>query len=344
MKSIALIVDIKDWAFDIQAKLIKNSLKDFFRIDIFYSKHEPYYDDIVKIIEDVKDYDIVHFFWREQFLKICDLDAQEKITQKNIDLEEMKKKFSTGIYDHSFIGNDAYNQLFNEICKKYVTCSKRLFDIYCKNPKIKDPYMILGDSFDENIFYPKNAGRFKKIKDKLVIGWVGNSSWGNNKVKDKNGKIVDLTGFNTVLNPVIQDLKKEGYNIEINLADKNINFIPNNEMGDFYGKIDIYVCVSITEGTPRPLIEAMGCGVPIITTDIGVAKEYFGEKQKKYIISERKFGESDVKTREELKKRIIYLYNNREKLEELSKENFEMSKSINNSIYSKKYMKYFLDF
>ena len=65
MKSIALIVDVKNWAFDIQANLIKNSLKDVFKIDIFYSKSETYNDDVIKILEDVKDYDIIHFFWRK---------------------------------------------------------------------------------------------------------------------------------------------------------------------------------------------------------------------------------------------------------------------------------------
>ena len=65
MKSIAMIVDVKNWAFDIQANLIKNSLKDDFKIDIFYSKDEPYNEDIVKILEDVKNYDVIHFFWRK---------------------------------------------------------------------------------------------------------------------------------------------------------------------------------------------------------------------------------------------------------------------------------------
>ena len=159
-----------------------------------------------------------------------------------------------------------------------------------------------------------------------------------------NKKAIDFKGFHTVLTPVIQELKDEGYNIETYYADKNTNFIPNDKMCDYYSKIDVYICVSITEGTPRPLIEAMGCGVPIITTDIGVAKEYLGIKQKEYIISERKIGESDYKVKKELKQKIVQLYNNREELEELSKENYLMSKEINNSCYKEKYKKYFLEF
>lgn len=343
MKSIALIVDVKNWAFDIQAQLIKKSLKDVFKIDIFYSKSETYNDDVVKIIEDVKDYDIIHFFWRKTLLQICDTEIQRKLEEKHIDIEELKTKLSTGIYDHLFIRDDTYNRLYNEYCKRYVTSSKKLFDIYKENSKIKEPFMILGDTFDEKLFFPKNTNRFKRNEDTLVIGWVGNSSW-NNKLLDENKNAIDFKGFHTVLKPVIKELKSEGYNIETYYADKNLNFIPNNEMCNYYSKIDLYVCVSITEGTPRPLIEAMGCGVPIITTDIGVAKEYFGEKQKKYIIPERHIGKSDNEIKKELKQKIIHLYKNRRELEELSQENYEISKIINNSYYKEKYKKYFLEF
>ena len=342
MKSIALIVDMKEWAFDIQAKLIQSSLKDKFKIDIFYSKQEPYNEDLIKILEDVKNYDIIHFFWRKTLLPICEKDIQQKLIEKNINLEELKKKLSTGIYDHLFIEEDTYNDLFNIYCKKYVTSSKKLFDIYSRNPKIKSPYSILGDTFDESLFYPKNANRFDK-NEYLTIGWVGNSSW-NNKLKDQNNRPIDFKGFHTLLVPVIEELRQEGYKIETYYADKNVNFIPNNQMCEYYNKIDIYICVSISEGTPRPLIEAMGCGVPIITTDVGVAKEYMGPKQQEFIVHERQIGKNDNTIKQELKQKIIYLYNHKQKLKELSQENYIMSQNINNTTYKQKYKEYFLEF
>ena len=82
MKSIALIVDVKNWAFDIQAKLIKNSLKDVFKIDIFYSKSETYNDDVIKILEDVKDYDIIHFFWRKKEMEKKRIKTKKKKIKK----------------------------------------------------------------------------------------------------------------------------------------------------------------------------------------------------------------------------------------------------------------------
>ena len=40
MKKIALVADVKDWAFDIAAQIIKRALSDKYQIDIYYTKAE----------------------------------------------------------------------------------------------------------------------------------------------------------------------------------------------------------------------------------------------------------------------------------------------------------------
>lgn len=344
MKKIALIVDVKNWAFDNAANIIKNSINEYFDVDIFYSKSEEFDDDLVKILNKVKDYDIIHFFWRKTLLQICDGNVQKNLIDSGINIEEISQKISTGIYDHLFIDSDEYDDVFNKYCKKYVTSSKKLYDIYCEKNGIKNPDSILGDTFDEKFFCPENVNRFEENSNaELIIGWVGNSNW-NNKMLDLNGNCIDFKGYNTILKPVVDELISEGYSIKLYCADKNTNFIPIDKMNEYYNKIDVYVCVSITEGTPKPLIEAMGCAVPIITTDVGVAREYFGDFQKEFIISERKIGDNSEKIKEELKEKIKIFYNDRSYLKKLSKENFENSKLCNSTSYKEKYLKYFLNF
>lgn len=344
MRSIALIVDIKDWAFDLAANLIKKSLEDKFKVDIFYSKLEPFNEDLMKIIEEVKDYDIIHFFWRKTLLPICNKEFQQKLKRNNINLQDLKQKLSTGVYDHLYTHNEEFYNIFNNFCKKYVTSSKKLYEIYKENENIKNPWGILGDTFDETIFYPQNLERLNKpYNSPLILGWVGNSMW-NNTLKDENGNEIDFKGFHTILLPVVEELKNEGYNIETYYADKNTNYISNDKMCDYYKKIDVYIGVSIEEGTPKPLLEAMGCGVPVIITDVGVAKEYMGKKQREFIIKERKIGRSDKKVKEELKDKILKLYNNRNLLIELSNENYQASKNFNSTAYRSKYIEYFLNF
>jgi len=45
------------------------------------------------------------------------------------------------------------------------------------------------------------------------------------------------------------------------------------QMPGFYHGIDCYVCMSKQEGGPRPVIESMLCGTPVITTEVGQVPE-----------------------------------------------------------------------
>ena len=77
----------------------------------------------------------------------------------------------------------------------------------------------------------------------------------------------------------------------------------------------------------------MSCGIPLISTDVGVINELFGEKQRKFIIGSRDYGKNDEQIRNLLKQKLIEFYNHRELFEELSKENIESLKKyieINN--------------
>jgi len=45
------------------------------------------------------------------------------------------------------------------------------------------------------------------------------------------------------------------------------------EMPEFYQGISVYVCASLSEGTPNPILEAMSCGRPVISTNVGIVPE-----------------------------------------------------------------------
>ena len=300
MKKIALVADVKDWAFDIAAQIIKRALSDKYQIDIYYTKSEEFKKDLFKILETLKDYDLIHFFWRYILL---DFEENEEFKQKVINkygnyeeyTKRMVSKISTGIYDHLYEEDIKFNQTFTKYCKKYVVSSQKLFDIYNNIDGIKKPTAIIGDTFEKEKFYPLNMERFNfKSGEPLVIGWVGNSKW-NEKQKDENG-----------------------YNIKLQTADKAVKQISNDDMCEYFSNIHIYTCVSNKEGTPKPLLEAMGCGVPVITTDVGVVNEALGLEGKQFILGKRIIGINDSQIKEKLKEKIIYLYNNKDLLKILS--------------------------
>ena len=122
----------------------------------------------------------------------------------------------------------------------------------------------------------------------------------------------------SIIIPAIEELKEEGYKVSLKTADRKNGVIKQEDMPNYYKELELYVCASKTEGTPLPVLEAMACGVPIVSTDVGIVKEALGNEQSNYILSER--------SKEKLKNKKKDLCENSQKLKILSKENLEQIK------------------
>jgi glycosyltransferase involved in cell wall biosynthesis len=186
--------------------------------------------------------------------------------------------------------------------------------------------MIIHDGVDLSSYVPNNLERFDNIET-LRVGWVGNSKF---KGSDND---CDMKGVEGIIKPAIKELQEEGYNIELNLADRNIKMIEQKDMPKFYNSIDLYVCASKAEGTPLTVLESMAMGIPVISTDVGIVREAFGNLQQKYILKER--------TKDCLKKKIKDLLNNKAEFQKLSQENLERIKDWDWKEISKEYKKFF---
>lgn len=314
---IALVVDQDNWAFANICRQFTPYLKgkyEFTVIPLSYVK-----EGIISILIMTKDYDVTHFFWRGLLTEI-DLDTtRTRLHQLGCTFEEFKKKYldnrilTMSVYDHLYSDKSDIDfiESYLQYLKEYTTSSSKLFDIYHKLPISKFPMMTITDGIDLNRFKPNHLERFDNIEDRnIVIGWVGNSAWAG--VKE------DAKGVNTILKPAIEELIKEGYPLEMYFADRQERMIPHDKMVDYYSKIDLYICSSKTEGTPNPVLESMACGVPIISTDVGIVRDAFGKKQKDYILKERSI--------ECLKEAIIKLLKDKKQFKELSKENLKQIK------------------
>lgn len=281
---VALIADEEGWAYHNIALQLKKNLTEM-DIDIFYSRHA---DSIAELFLLLKNYDVVHVLWRG-ILQFLDSDPfYGELCQYGLTREEYAKKFigglclTTAVYDHLYLGEDTegVTEKILSAVDEYTVSSAKLLDIYSKRYE-KKPAAEISDGVDLEMFYPQNLERFDRIDDRpVVIGWVGNSIfWGN--------KADDLKGVHTILIPAVDELRREGENVTRLFADRQERIIPHSEMKDYYSKIDIYVCTSRIEGTPNPLLEAMACGVPVITTDVGLVPEVLGEFQKQFVLERR---------------------------------------------------------
>lgn len=311
---IALIIDSRGWAFDNIANNIEKYLSDEFDFKKIYMSDIPG-DNIVLLLYGCADCDIIHFLWRGYLNFLDGANAEWYLSYYGRDVESFKNNvmkemyITTGVYDHKYLDDEFYiTQNIIKYINRYTVSSKKLYDVYSKLD-FDIPITEITDGVDNKMFHPINIERFKNIKNrKIIIGWVGNSKFDEEKHDD-------YKGIHTIIKPAINQLKNEGYNIELLCADRTEKYIPHDQMPEYYSKIDLYICASINEGTPNPILEAMACGIPVISTDVGIVKEVFGDKQKKYILEER--------SEACLKNKIKMFIDNLDSIDELVDENLK---------------------
>jgi glycosyltransferase involved in cell wall biosynthesis len=109
---------------------------------------------------------------------------------------------------------------------------------------------------DETIFRP--GRRVPSAAGSLVLGWAGS-------LDNHPGK----RGIDDFLLPALEGLS----GVELRLAARESVVRTQVEMVAFYQGLDAYICTSRTEGGPHPLLEAAACGVPLVSTPVGLAPQ-----------------------------------------------------------------------
>jgi MoaA/NifB/PqqE/SkfB family radical SAM enzyme/GT2 family glycosyltransferase len=282
-----------------------------------------------------EDFDIVHVFWRE-FLTLIDTPLLASYARSlGMTYEAFRERFiegrviSTSVYDHLFLNEAdrvARLPIFTKLVAGYYVSSEKLADIYRSLPSYPPPDAILEDGVDLSLFRPSRLERFEDIGQReVVVGWVGNSKWA--------ATLEDFKGVQSILIPAVEELRQSGLAIRLHLADRQNGHIPHHQMPRYYNEIDVYVCTSKIEGTPNPVLEAMACGVPVISTDVGIVPQAFGPMQRGFILPERSV--------ESLKEALHRLVTTPETFRKLSGENLESIKAWDWQVKAEKFTTFF---
>lgn len=330
---IALIIDAENWAFANIANQLVSNLSHFYDFTIIATE---VVENISQVIMMTREYDITHFFWRESLRLIYDTyyinynSGLGYSPEQYADTYLKDRIISSSVYDHLFLSDEEISKrhdFYNSLITAYTVSSSKLWDIYTQISSYPKPTVLAEDGVDLSKFYPDKLERFVDISDRdLIIGWAGNSKWAAEKE--------DFKGYNSLLKPAVEILQKEGLKIVLHTADRQLGFIPHDEMIEYYNKIDLYVCPSKIEGTPNPVLESMACGVPVISTDVGVVRDAFGPLQQQWILEERSL--------EALINKLRDFYNRRNLLlSQLSAENIESIKHWGWDVKSKNFKKFF---
>jgi glycosyltransferase involved in cell wall biosynthesis len=165
------------------------------------------------------------------------------------------------VYDGYSWCTDIGKKQLNLACNQSASiafANQKFLDIF---PFKTAPAFLIEDGVDTNRFKPTS------FPEKFTVGWTGNSSVSKNPWLPK-----DLKGVEVIKAACAKA------NIPLVLADRKDGLIPFDKMPDWYSKISAYVCASVMEGTPNPVLEAMSSGKPVITTDVGLVDKIVNHK------------------------------------------------------------------
>ena len=155
--------------------------------------------------------------------------------------------------------------------------------------KVRVVYLAASEMFKPN----KNTLLLCRIKvkynlpEKFVL-YVGDVTWNKNlprlveAVKKINVTLV-MAGSALVQNdfdrsnPWNQDLLKVQKMVENDKRIRRLGFVPTEDLVSIYNLATVFAMPSLYEGFGLPILEAMSCGCPVVTTKEGSLKEIVGD-------------------------------------------------------------------
>lgn len=137
-----------------------------------------------------------------------------------------------------------------------------------KTPLAIPEMIVAEDGVDTALFTPK------AFPTEFTAGWTGNSQ------RDTPGGPVDMKG-----RKLIEQACKLA-RVPLNILDVATcgGAWPHTEMPKFYKDLSVYICASYCEGTPNPVLEAMACGKPVISTAVGITPELIQEGSNGFLV------------------------------------------------------------
>ncbi len=220
----------------------------------------------------------------------------------------------------------------------YLLKSKFLLKIYKNLTKISYNYQNITFLFNSKYTYDRfiQVSNRKDVPLKLVHPAINHKIFFNQKIRNPNefniciiARKHPLKGFKDFVE-VYHNIKNK-INIdnvyvlspddltEFNL-DNMIVIKPKNdeEIAYYMNKSHVFISTSWWEGFGLPPLEAMACGCAVVLTNAGGVNEYAKPNLNCLMF--------EPKNTKELEKLILYLYNNRDVIERLSKEGEKTAK------------------
>ena len=327
---VALIIDRPDSALDNTAEQIVRYCQDAFDFARYYTSDT---EKLADLLIGTQNCDIIHFLCPTDICQYYTESVQARIEMFGYTEDQFRIKYisqkliTTSAYDRQYSmdeESEIVERLFaspDSIVDAYSVSSRRLKDQYDNQEDLRlRPAAIITDGVDLTRFKPSNLERFNDTSHRTVRFC---------RVGPDNRSLAD-DDIKAIVESAIEELKEQGYDIELAVFDQNLTPVPHHQMSDYYAQFDCCLSVSPHEGAHGPVMEAMGCGLPVISTDDGIIAQMFGEKQKAFILGNG--------SKEELTETIKRLLDHPSLFAELSQENLRSIQDWDWSICAKRFI------
>lgn len=257
---VLLVADAPGWALEKNARdIVKYNDTDIL-FDVGYS--EDLFSDYMRFY---REYDIIHCMYKGSFFRLVkDRVPLDSVTTGIRSYHRWDKK--------KLAVPPGYNvkppwTVIRKLRKALlVNCNcKKLWYLFSPHVRVVHTRYTC----DTNTFFPENV-RSDGHGDKLIVGWAGSLDNHGNK-----------RGFREFIEPICNELPE----VALSVQAKEKNYTADDaEMRRFYNSCDLYICASRSEGGPRPVLEASACGVPVLSTDVGLVPELIRDGVNGFIV------------------------------------------------------------
>jgi len=257
MHRVLLVVDSHRWCFGHIAHGIRKYAPEEYTVTVIDSAE--FYN--LKQRDD----------WHKDFDACCQFAWTE--ATRDLPIRNVTVVAHDGLkYQFPYLGTDSYLTSISTALRNKDTAAASLprFDhvIFFNRGLVVDyvkDFSVLWPGVDTDIFTPKPPERRRDSdpSKRFVIGWAGQRGC-RHKGED-------------LLHAVMQNMNRidaNGFQFEWNdckASDPDVRH--PDSMAEWYRGLDAFLCTAASEGGPMTTLEAAACGVPVITTPVGFAKE-----------------------------------------------------------------------
>lgn len=255
MKKILIVYDEPGWIFERHAKEIQKRLTEY---------HIDLVDHRKNIVEMSKNYDLIYVM---DPMPMNYPPAEKTIMGLRCEfLIKEHPEGARGLYEKGFPGRCV--AIKPNCCMLHVVNRNQfsaLKDIVTAKPLLLTQHGIDEEVFDRNKYH-------KPQNECLVVGVSGRNS---------NNKNFDLVKDACMIAGRGKEVKDK---VGFFQAQYGRRRLPKEDMPKFYSAIDVLCIMSESEGLNNPTIEAGAMGIPVITTDVGAAREMIKDGESGLII------------------------------------------------------------